>query len=435
MAHLLRRAGFGPTAAWLDRFRGRPPKEAIDWLFDFDPSEDELNDRLEDFAGLVNFQRIETAQEWCLFRMVYTPHPLQEKMCLFWHDHFATAYDKVNNPRLMHQQMEMFRRLGLGSFRNLLIAVAKDPAMLIWLDGRYNRRGRPNENFAREVMELFTLGVGQYTEKDVLELARAFTGWTIVDGKAKFNKDAFDDREKTIFGRKGRYGVEEAIDLLLQRPAAPKFLAERLLKEFVNPKPLPDHIDHYAGRLLASRWDLKAVMREILSSRLFFSDWAIRSKIKSPIEMVVGGALVMGGKVNMVFIRESATKMGQTILQPPNVKGWDGEQTWINSNTVLVRFNYGLALATQRGEEFAKRSPLEKDLLKRNLTSAEQVVDYLATLLLDNRLQPKFRRQLIDYMAAGNGKKVEFKLTSDKPNDKVRGLLHLMMSTPEYQLA
>jgi hypothetical protein len=127
--------------------------------------------------------------------------------------------------------------------------------------------------------------------------------------------------------------------------------------------------------------------------------------------------------------------MGQTILQPPNFKGWDGEQTWINSNTVLLRFNYGLALATQRGEEFAKRSPLEKDLLKRNLTSGEQVVDYLAKLLLDGRLQPKFRDELVKYLSAGDGKTVEFKLASEKPNDKVRGLLHLMMSTPEYQLS
>jgi uncharacterized protein (DUF1800 family) len=432
---LFRRAGFGPTAAWLDQFRGKPPTDALDWIFDYDPTADELNDRLEDFTGLVNFQKIETVQEWCLFRMVYTPHPLQEKMCLFWHDHFATAFDKINNPRLMHVQMELFRRQGLGSFRDLVIAVAKDPAMLIWLDGNKNRRGKPNENFAREVMELFTLGVGHYTEKDVLELSRAFTGWSIADDKGKFNKDAFDDKEKTIFGKKGRYGVEEAVDLLLQQPAAPKFLAERLLKEFVSPNPTPEHIDYYAGRLLASKWDLKVVIREMLASNLFFSDFAIRSKIKSPIEMGIGGALVVGGRANMLFVRESTTKMGQTILQPPNVKGWDGEQTWINSNTVLLRFNYGLALATQRGEEFAKRSPLEKDLLKRNLTSGEQVVDYLAKLLLDGRLQPKFRDELVKYLSAGDGKTVEFKLASEKPNDKVRGLLHLMMSTPEYQLS
>jgi hypothetical protein len=195
-------------------------------------------------------------------------------------------------------------------------------------------------------------------------------------------------------------------------------------------------IDHYADRLLATKWDTKTVLREMMSSNLFFSDWAIRSKIKSPIELAIGGALVFGGKANMPFLRESTTKMGQSILQPPNVKGWDGEETWINSNTVLLRFNYGLQLATQRGEEYAKRSPIEKELYKRNLVTAEQIIDHFANLLLDGRLQPKVREDMVKYMAFVEPNKfAEFKLKDEKFNDKVRGLLHLMMSTPEYQLA
>jgi hypothetical protein len=436
VAHLLRRAGFGPTAERLQKFSGQSPASTIDWLFNYSPDSDPLNEKLEDFQGMVTFNKIEAVQEWCLFRMVYSPRPLQEKMALFWHDHFATSASKVDQPLLMHKQLELFRQKGLGSFRDLLIAVSHDPAMLIWLDGRNNRKGKPNENYAREIMELFTLGVGHYTEQDVQELARAFTGWQIEGDRGRFNQKAFDEGSKKVFGQTGPFDSEGAIDLILSQPAAPKYLSNKLLQEFVHPHPTQEHIDHYATRLIETKWDMKTVLREMLSSELFFSDWAYRSKIKSPIELVVGATVAVGGKANMPFLRESTTKMGQNILFPPNVKGWDGEETWINSNTVLLRFNFGLSLSTQRGDEFVRQSKIEKGLLDAKATTGEQVVNYMSRLLLDGTLTPKFKTDVLSYMDLNDKqKKVPFELKEDKPNAKVRGLMHLMMSTPEYQLA
>jgi hypothetical protein len=433
--HLLRRLTFGPTRQRLDAMLKMSPGDAVDSLLDYDPEKDPFEGMLEQMEGLFNLRDVGQVQQWWIYRMVFSPQPAQEKIVLFWHNYFATSGAKVDG-LYMHKQIELFRAKGTGSFRDLLIAVATDPAMLIWLDGKDNRKGKPNENFAREVMELFTLGVGNYTEDDIKQLARAFTGWRIENNAGVFKPEQFDKGEKTIFSEKGDYDLEGAIDLILKRPIASKHLARKLLRGFVNPFPTDEQIEHYAKRLVENDWNLRKVMHEMFTSRMFFSDWAYRSKIKSPIELAIGGTLVFGGKANMPFLRESTTKMGQTILQPPNVKGWDGEEAWINSNTVLLRFNYGLQLATQRGDEYAKRSPIEKELYKRNLLSAEQIIDHFANLLLDGRLQPKFREDMIKYMALVEPNKfAEFKLKDEKFNDKVRGLLHLMMTTPEYQLA
>ncbi|MCE9529519.1 MAG: DUF1800 domain-containing protein, partial [Planctomycetes bacterium] len=265
------------------------------------------------------------------------------------------------------------------------------------------------------------------------ELARAFTG---IGDNGKINPNQFDKGDKTVFGKTGPLDAEGAVDLILAQPAAPKHLAHKLLKEFVHPHPTDEQVNHYADRLLATKWDLKTTLREMLSSNMFFSDWAYRAKIKSPIELVVGATVAVGGKANMPFLRDSTTKMGQEILFPPNVKGWDGEETWINSNTILLRFNFGLSLSTQRGSEFVKKSQIENGLLAANATTGDQAVDYFGRLLLDGNIKPKLKQELIEYMkVADKGKTVTFELKIDKPNEKIRGLMHLLMSSPEYQLA
>ena len=190
VGHLLRRAGFGINEKTLDEALVKTPREVIRNLVDFDPETDPLNDLLEQLQGFVTFAEIKPAQEWCFYRMLYSTRPLQEKLMLFWHNRFATSAQKVDNAALMHQQMELFRHQGIGSFRDLLKSVGRDPAMLVWLDGQYNRKGKPNENFAREIMELFTLGIGSYTEPDIRELARAFTGWQINKTKSYFKQAA-----------------------------------------------------------------------------------------------------------------------------------------------------------------------------------------------------------------------------------------------------
>ena len=438
--HLLRRLTFGPTRQRLDALLKLSPGEAIDSLLDYDPEKDPFEGMLEQMEGLFNLRDVGQVQQWWIYRMVHSPQPAQEKLVLFWHNYFATSGSKVENGVYMHKQIELFRSKGLGSFRDLLIGVATDPAMLIWLDGKDNRKGKPNENFAREVMELFTLGVGNYSEDDIKQLARAFTGWRIEQNEGTFKKEQFDDGEKTIFGEKGDYDLEGAIDLILKRPTASKYLARKMLRGFVHPDPTDEQIDHYAKRLLDSDWNIKLVLREMFASRMFFSEWAYRSKIKSPSELVIGSAIAMGGKPNMQFLREQLSKMGQNLLYPPNVKGWDGEEAWINSNTVLVRFNFGMSIATQRSqggpEVMARGNDLETPLKSMNVKTADDVIDVYARVFLDGKLPEGAKEKLLDYMNRDQKDQAKpFVLNRETVNSKVRDMLHILMTTPEYQLA
>lgn len=440
VGHLLRRMTFGTTRPQLDALLKLTPAQAVDSLLDYDPEKDPFEGMLEQMEGLFNLRDVGQVQQWWIYRMVHSSQPAQEKIVLFWHNYFATSGAKVENGLYMHKQIELFRNQGLGSFRDLLISVARDPAMLVWLDGKDNKRGKPNENFAREIMELFTLGVGNYTEKDVKNLARAFTGWRLDENKAVFHSEQHDLEEMTIFGETGKFDSESAIDLILKQPMARKFLARKMLRGFVHPQPTDEQIAHYAQRLVDTKWNIKTVLREMLLSKLCFSEWAYRSKIKSPAELVIGSTLAMGGKPNMQFLREQMSKMGQNILYPPNVKGWDGEEAWINSNTVLVRFNFGMSIATQRNpggtEPMARQNDLETPLQSLNVKSADEVVDAYARVFLDGKLPDGAREKLIDYMNRNQRDLPKpFVLNRESINSKVRDMLHILMSTPEYQLA
>lgn len=457
--HLYRRAAFGLSWDELQRKLHSKPSDCVDELLDFDPNVDPFAQLYEQVEGLVLFSRADTAQAWWFHRMANTPNPAQEKIALFWHNRFATSLAKVDRPEWMHQQIETFRRMGLGSFRSLLLAVTADPAMLVWLDGRESRKGHPNENYAREIMELFTLGPGNYNEADIKELARAFTGWRIEQGAASsdtmmgggmtggmmasgnnsthgaFVKAQWDEGPKTLFGKTGPFDAPAAIDLILAQPGASKFLATKILREFVTPEPPKEAIDHYAARLLALNWEIRPLLKELFLSSWFYSGDVYRSKIKSPVELCVGAAKTLGGKVNDTFLRDQSAKMGQTLLYPPNVKGWDGQEAWINANTVLVRFNFGMRLTTQRQDEFARKSDLQAWLARARVTNADDVLSYYATSLLDNDVPYDTKAQLLDFLNRGTkNEPVTFALTPETVNQKVRGVVQLLMSTPEYQL-
>ncbi|HEX8523348.1 MAG TPA: DUF1800 domain-containing protein [Tepidisphaeraceae bacterium] len=436
LGHLLRRTTFGATPERLSKFAGKSPADVIDWLFDFDPEEDPFQQFVDQLEGFVNLNQSQSVASYWYYRMLNSPQPLQERLALFWHGHFATGAGKVERGRLMHQQIQLFRQKGPGSFRDLLIAVGRDPAMLIWLDGQANRKGKPNENYAREVMELFTLGIGNYSEKDIKELARAFTGWRVQEEEAKFDPKQFDDGEKELLGATGKFNSESAADVLLKQPACSRFISSKLLREFVHPEPEPVHVDRYARRLVDTKWNIKTVLREMLASRLFFSDWSYRSRIKSPIELAVGAAQVVGGKVDANFLRESCTRMGQNLLNPPNVKGWPGNEDWINANTVMLRFNFAMQITSQRQQEFVRKTDFDKWLKQTGVKTADDVVNYYAKLMLDGKLDDDAKEKLLDFMDRGpKGEKKSFVLTSETVNTKVKGLLHLMMAMPQYQLA
>ncbi|MEM6313974.1 MAG: DUF1800 domain-containing protein, partial [Planctomycetota bacterium] len=395
--HLLRRAAFGATPTQLDDAIADGPAKAIEKLFDFDPEDDPFNDLLETAAEIFRLDNHRKVQEWWIYRMLRTERPLQERMAIFWHNHFATGGSKVNQYR-MHLQIELFRRKGLGSFRDLLVDVGRDPAMLLWLDGNNAAKGSPNENYAREIMELFTLGADNgYTEEDIQELSRCFTGWRVQGNTARFDKKRFDDGEKTILGQTGNFNDEQAVDVLLATEQAPKFIAEKLLTHFVHPTPPTPMIEHFAGRLRAADWHIGTVLREMLSSRAFFSTAAYRSLVKDPATLCVGSARALGGTLKAELIREFMNKMGMSLLFPPDVSGWTGGDAWINAATVLVRYRFALEVARQEGRWYVKPHRVERYLKDHDIASAEGLVDHYAELLLDGDLPEDAKSKLVDY--------------------------------------
>ncbi len=372
--------------------------------------------------------------------MVRTPFPIQERLALMWHDHFATSAAKVGNAQWMHDQIELFRTDGLGSFRDLVVKVGRQPAMLRWLDGHGSHKTNPNENYGREVMELFCLGVGNYTEPDVKELSRCFTGWLIQGNESKLFPDRFDEGEKTIFAGTEYVTTapltdEQAVDAILRHPQAPRFIAGRLLQTFVHPEPLPEHIDHYAARLVAHGWVIGPVAKEMLKSRLFYSEWAYRSRIKSPVELAIGACFATGSVPRSDFLRRQCERMGQMLLYPPNVAGWTGGQVWINANTVMVRFEFCRDLAQQGFNEIADNATYQY-LEANDLKTADKVLNAFADLMLDGQIPADVRGRMLDYMTRDQKNEPSaFVFNYGTFNEKVRGMLQLLASTPHYQLA
>ncbi|HEU4352927.1 MAG TPA: DUF1800 domain-containing protein [Burkholderiales bacterium] len=282
-------------------------------------------------------------KSWWLAEMLATPSPLTERLTLFWHNHFTSSLQKVRSPALIYRQNVLLRKHALGNFGELLHAVSRDPAMLIYLDSATNRRGQPNENFARELMELFTLGEGKYAEQDIKEAARAFTGWSLdLDtGEFRFRPRQHDDGVKTVLGRTVRTG-DEVLDVLLAQPAIAEYVAARLWREFVSPQPQPDELTRVAAAFRASGYDIRATMRALLLTPAF---WAAENRgtlIKSPTDLVVGTlrqfAISVNDPLPFVFLMRA---LGQDLLSPPNVKGWPGGEAWINSTTLLARTAQG----------------------------------------------------------------------------------------------
>ena len=436
--HLLRRASFGASHETLHQAREAGMAASVDKLFDFDPASDVggLNAFLDQARGLYDIRRgPHLVAEWWYHRMTHTPAPLQERVALFWHDHFATSAGKVGRADWMHDQIELFRTGGLGSFRDLLVAVGRQPAMLRWLDGNNSHKKDPNENYAREILELFALGVGHYEEKDIQELARAFTGWQIRNREGHHNPDRYDDGEKTVFGQTGTFNDEQAVDVILAHEQAPRFIAGRLLETFVHREPTDDQVGHYAGRLRHHGWQIGPVLKEMLKSRLFYSEWAYRSRIKSPVELAVGACFALGSTPRADFLRKSCERMGQMLLYPPNVAGWKGGENWINATTVMVRFEFCRDLAQGGFNEFVE-SGTQQQAFGRKLDTADKVVNAFAEVLLDGEIDGATRGRMLDYLTRGtDNRPAEFKLDGRGVNDKVRGMVQLLASAPQYQLA
>jgi len=441
LGHLLRRAGFGARPAEWTEYAKLGVAATTERLLHPETAPDHMDDVLKDIQGdYVDFDDMGSVKKWWTYRMSHTPRPLEEKMVLFWHGHFATANYKVDNPRWMWQQNQTFRSHALGNFHTLLQAVSRDPAMLIWLDGADNKKGRPNENYGRELLELFTMGVNSgYTETDVKECARAFTGWRY-DREANtfaFHANEHDDGPKTFLGQTGPFNGDDILDILVRQPQTAQFLCTKLFKYFVHDTPSPAEIAPLTKVYFSSGYETRAVVGAILSSSAFYSAAAFHSKIKSPVEFTVTALRTLDAPfsaTNNTLI--GATRaMGQDLFNPPNVKGWPGGKTWMNTMTLVNRVNFAGSIAYEMGRRGTLSGHLRRGIAAYGtapggLNTPEQLVDALWGMLLPGHSPtPQTRDALLGYARdQGNPGSVNF-------DAKAGGLVSLILSTPEYQLA
>lgn len=364
-AHLLRRLQFGVTPAEIHRAVGDGLEATLNRLFTLQPETVEFTEAqtaLRDAA--VATASIQDLKAWWLHRMAGTANPVVEKITLFWHNHFATSYNKVLSVPMMTEQNDLFRALGGGSFRPLLTAVARDPAMLVWLDGNANRKRHPNENFAREVMELFALGLGNYTEHDIQEAARAFSGWHLREGRFWFNESQHDASDKTVFGKTGKFEGQAIIDLCLDHPACPRFLAFKLLRAFVTTEPSPAWIDRVAGLFVKHDLAFAPVLKDVCRSPEFYADDVRSAIIKSPVELILGTVRPLCERVRWPAVRDLAAQLGQDVFAPPSVKGWDGGRQWIHATAWIQRWNF-LSDVTGGDRYGSLRSDVRESILQQ----------------------------------------------------------------------
>nr|MCU0706555.1 DUF1800 domain-containing protein [Fimbriiglobus sp.] len=436
---LYRRAAFGATHAELVQAVKDGPKATIDRLLKGSEQAADFNTTSDSMAGersLPAGSTHERLASWWLWRVLNTAHPLHEKMCIFWHNHFATSNVKVQNARLMLGQYRLIAKYALGDFRELLKEMSFDPAMLVWLDAKESKKGKPNENYARELMELFSLGIGNYTEADIREAARAFTGYDVAAGKMKFDPKQHDAGEKTVFGQKGSYKGEDIVRLCLDKPACPKFLVTKLYRYFVNEtvEPPADLITPLAEQYRTSGFDTGKLVETILRSNHFFDAANYRQRVKPPVEFAVGIVRGLEGTTGPQPLAAELEKLGQALFAPPSVKGWDGGPTWLNAQTLLFRQN--LALALTGGDGLGQRCDPAALLTRHGAKSDSEVVDFLLSVFLQHDVPATAKNKLLAHLAESAKAKPPAFWTSDEvAAHRVRTVAHLVLTLPEVQLA
>lgn len=410
-AHLLRRLQTGYRPEDLRRVMDEGPEQTVERLLTEHPEDPSIGPAIASLeqTALATGQIDSLRAAW-LLGMTTPVNPLREKLTLMWHNHFATSYGKVKSLELMRRQIELFRRHAWGNFGALLHEVSRDPAMLVWLDGNSNRKRHPNENYARELMELFSLGVGNYTEHDIQEAARAFSGWHMRHGDYWFNSLQHDDTEKTVFGKTGRFGGDEVVDLCLEQDACPRFVANRLLQTFVHPRPPEEWTAAVADDLRRENFELQPVLRRLFLSSAFYSNEARNSLIKSPVDYVLGSMTLLGVAIRWPETLRLLSKLGQNVYEPPSVKGWDGQRNWVTSTTLMLRTQFVADLI--QTNQYGVASP------SKVLESAD-LPKVLATVLGSE--DPQLLASVREQMTA-----------LSKSDSKQR--LTLLMQLPEYHL-
>jgi uncharacterized protein (DUF1800 family) len=484
-AHLFNRAGFGGTPAEIQKLAALNHNQAISNFIDYEkfpddlpnvswdhPEPERLTKLRDDIKAATNPQDAQTLKQqenrlqaermnelrgWWLNRMAKGSRPFQEKMVLFWHGHFATSIEKVRNSPgssyMMWRQNQSFRDYATGNWLDMLKVIGKDPAMLVWLDQWQSRKEHPNENFARESMELFSLGEGHYTEKDVTEAARALTGWSYEPLQQQFIFRPFfhDNGLKTIFGHTGNFDGDDFLTMIVAQPQAAKFITAKIWNFFAGQMPSPELNEALAEVFRANGNDFKPFLRVMFRSEEFYTPSIIRNEVKSPTQWLVGSARMLETELPPPFISSAMLRsLGQDLFAPPNVKGWDGGMSWITTNTLLTRYNDAATIVQgtvqemsqedfagkpggnggKRLEKMAQRIHIggmdpEKILTPEERTDKNLLVAALEKRLLQSTLSNEQQKALHDFLEP------KTKLT----DADILMATRLVMSTPEYQVA
>ena len=397
-------------------------------------------------------------RRWWVYRMVRGAEPLQEKLALFWHDHFACQESKVIRTHLLLAQNELFRAFAAAPFGELLRAVARDPAMLVFLDNRLSEKGRPNENWARELVELFTLGVDRYTQRDVTELARVFTGWTTPrpdSAEFRFEPGLHDTGDKellgrTIRGRAGERGIEEgdeAIEIILGREECSRFLAGKLLAWFADDGPAPAVQEELAARLRSSNYSIREALRALFRSAWFHAPERRFGLYKHPVELAVSAARAVElQNVHLFGLEQHLESMGMELFEPPSVAGWDHGEAWVRTGSVAPRLNFALALSelAHARRRIAGRASLDLDALAGAGDGTAALVAALAGRLLQRPLEPGQAEALAGFLDTLGPEPADSSGSPGAPGgrearawrrERIRAGLHLVLATPQFALA
>ena len=475
--HLLRRAGFGARADELQVLGQYSVAQAVEYLVNYEDVPDDVDSHIGG-AGYVGMTTVggfspatkiaDARQRW-LFRMVHSNRPLQEKMTLFWHNHFATGYTKINgllgstegarymaakaseDPGQVRGQVEMLRDLALANFQDILVNIAKDTAMLFWLDGRTNTKAQPQENFGREIMELFTMGVGHYTEADVYAAARVFTGWNLTrpgpatDGSqhyefaylanqhettAKtFSFPIYADGSRTIPARPAANGLQDGLDFiaaLARSPDTARYLATKLYRFFVSEAGdvSSAFVERIASTYLGTHGEMKPVIRAVLLSPEFWSPDSYFARYSWPVEFVVRSVKDVGWTgFSLGDTLGPMANMGQTLYDPPDVSGWDLGQAWFSTGAMLARMNFASTLASNQKFRLATAA-------KPSAQTSEALLSWTLDALVAKPISSSNRAELANYLVATGA----WTGTDAQLQAKVPGLVHLIAGSPEYQL-
>jgi uncharacterized protein (DUF1800 family) len=402
VVHLHRRAAFAGTWDELQRDLRDGPAASVDRLLDGKASAAPSDfastaDLLADAA--VAGGEINRLKAWWFYRMLFGPDPLGERLTLFWHNHFATANSKVQDPALMRRQNDALRQHARGRFGDLLGAVVRQPALLLYLDAQTNRKGHPNENLGRELMELFTLGVRNYTETDVKEAARALTGWTVEEDKFGEDPARHDTGEKSILGHKGKWTGSDLVRILLDQPATARRIATKLCRLFFGETPVsPEAVNTLASGLREHDLDVGWAVGAVFRSQAFFADANLGTRVVAPAEFVAGSARaldLLDPAPSTLALADWSARMGQDLFDPPNVGGWPGGRAWIHTRGLVARANYAAALVA--GANAGRPSPYDPTALPRKYgfgADGDSVLTFHHRLLFGTDASPRIRRHL-----------------------------------------